>query len=71
MAAIKQLAAVTRSGIGKGAARSVRREGRVPGVIYGGGEKAEPISERAAPLPIPLRVTAASCLIAAMSYVLC
>jgi len=44
MAAIKHLAAVTRSGIGKGAARSVRREGRVPGVIYGGGEKAEPIS---------------------------
>jgi large subunit ribosomal protein L25 len=44
MAAIKQLAAVTRSGIGKGAARSVRREGRVPGVVYGGGEKAEPIS---------------------------
>ncbi len=44
MAAIKELAAVTRSGIGKGAARSVRREGRVPGVIYGGGEKAEPVS---------------------------
>jgi large subunit ribosomal protein L25 len=44
MAAIKQLAAVARSGTGKGAARSVRREGRVPGVIYGGGEKAEPIS---------------------------
>ena len=44
MAAIKQLAAVTRSGIGKGAARSVRRAGRVPGVVYGGGEKAEPIS---------------------------
>ena len=44
MAAIKQLAAVTRSGTGKGAARSVRREGRVPGVIYGGGETAEPIS---------------------------
>jgi large subunit ribosomal protein L25 len=44
MAAIKQLAAVTRSGTGKGAARSVRRDGRVPGVIYGGGEKAEPIS---------------------------
>jgi len=41
MAAIKQLAAVTRSGIGKGAARSVRREGRVPGVVYGGGEAAE------------------------------
>ena len=44
MAATKQLAAVTRSGTGKGAARSVRREGRVPGVIYGGGDKAEPIS---------------------------
>jgi len=44
MAAIKQLAAVTRSGIGKGAARSVRRDGRVPGGIYGGCESAEPIS---------------------------
>jgi len=44
MAAIKELAAVTRSGTGKGAARSVRREGRVPAVIYGGGEKPEPIS---------------------------
>ncbi|HYA74996.1 MAG TPA: 50S ribosomal protein L25/general stress protein Ctc [Roseiarcus sp.] len=43
-AAVKQLAAVTRSGTGKGASRSVRREGRVPGVIYGGGEAAEPIS---------------------------
>lgn len=44
MAAMKQLAATVRSGTGKGAARSVRREGRVPGVIYGGGESAEPIS---------------------------
>ena len=44
MAAIKQLAAVARSGSGKGAARSVRRAGRVPGVIYGGGETAAPIS---------------------------
>ena len=44
MAAIKQLAAVARSGIGKGAARSVRREGRVPAVVYGGGLKPEPIS---------------------------
>ena len=35
---------MTRSGTGKGAARSVRREGRVPGVVYGGGEKPEPIS---------------------------
>ena len=44
MAAIKQLAAAARSGTGKGAARSVRREGRVPGVIYGGGEHPTPIS---------------------------
>lgn len=44
MAAAKQLAATVRSGTGKGAARSVRREGRVPGVIYGGGEAAEAIS---------------------------
>ncbi len=44
MAAIKELAAVTRSGTGKGAARFVRREARVPGVIYGGGDKPEPIS---------------------------
>src|ERR1700727_1102427 len=44
MAAIKQLAAVARSGTGKGAARSVRREGRVPAVIYGGGVQPEPIS---------------------------
>jgi large subunit ribosomal protein L25 len=44
MAATKQLAAVARSGTGKGAARSVRREGRVPAVIYGGGEAATPIA---------------------------
>ena len=44
MAAIKQLAATVRSGAGKGAARSIRREGRIPGVVYGGGEAAEPIS---------------------------
>ena len=43
-AATKQLAATVRSGSGKGAARSVRREGRVPGVIYGGGVDAETIS---------------------------
>lgn len=44
MAAMKQLAVTARSGTGKGAARSVRRDGKVPGVIYGGGEKPEPIS---------------------------
>ncbi|VFU10381.1 50S ribosomal protein L25/general stress protein Ctc [Methylocella tundrae] len=44
MAETKTLAATVRSGIGKGAARSVRREGRIPGVIYGGGDPAEPIA---------------------------
>ena len=44
MAANKTLAATTRTGTGKGAARSIRRENRVPAVIYGGGEPAQPIS---------------------------
>ena len=44
MAETKTLAATVRSGIGKGAARNVRREGRIPGVIYGGGDPAEPIT---------------------------
>jgi large subunit ribosomal protein L25 len=44
MAEVKKLAATVRSGTGKGAARSVRREGRIPGVIYGGGEAAQPLS---------------------------
>jgi large subunit ribosomal protein L25 len=44
MAEIKTLAATVRSGTGKGAARSVRREGKIPGVIYGGGEAPTPIS---------------------------
>ncbi len=44
MAETKSLAASVRSGTGKGAARSVRREGRIPGVIYGGGEPPVPIS---------------------------
>lgn len=44
MAEVKTLAATARSGTGKGAARSVRREGRIPAVIYGGGDKAEPIA---------------------------
>ena len=42
--AIKQLAATVRDGTGKGAARSVRRDGKVPGVIYGGGEAPQSIS---------------------------
>lgn len=44
MAEIKKLAAAVRSGTGKGAARSVRREGRIPGVVYGGGEAPTPLS---------------------------
>src|SRR5487761_2305544 len=44
MAEMKSLAASVRSGTGKGAARSVRREGRIPAVVYGGGEAAQPIS---------------------------
>jgi large subunit ribosomal protein L25 len=44
MAETKTLAATVRSGIGKGASRSVRRAGRIPAVIYGGGESAQPIS---------------------------
>jgi len=44
MAELKKLAATVRSGTGKGAARSVRREGRIPAVIYGGGEAPTPLS---------------------------
>lgn len=44
MAETKTLAATVRSGIGKGASRSVRREGRIPAVIYGGGDPAETIA---------------------------
>src|SRR6202047_3796560 len=44
MAGTKSLTATARDGTGKGAARGVRREGRIPGVIYGGGEAAEPIA---------------------------
>lgn len=44
MAETRKLVATVRGGTGKGAARSVRREGRVPAVIYGGGEPAQPIA---------------------------
>jgi large subunit ribosomal protein L25 len=37
MAETPVLEAVAREGVGKGAARTARREGLVPGVIYGGG----------------------------------
>jgi large subunit ribosomal protein L25 len=43
MATVSEIKATARSQAGKGAARAVRREGRVPGVIYG---------DNKAPLPI-------------------
>lgn len=42
--ATKQLQASARAQGGKGAARAVRRAGRIPAVIYGGGEAPQPIS---------------------------
>lgn len=44
MAEAKTLAASVRSGVGKGAARSVRREGRIPAVVYGGGAPPQPVA---------------------------
>ncbi|MFO1207952.1 MAG: 50S ribosomal protein L25/general stress protein Ctc [Amaricoccus sp.] len=44
MAETPVLEAVARTGTGKGAARQARREGLVPGVIYGGGVDPQPIS---------------------------
>src|SRR5438445_1577441 len=38
MATVNELKATARPRAGKGAARAVRREGRVPGVIYGDGQ---------------------------------
>jgi large subunit ribosomal protein L25 len=35
---IPDLQAVVRTGTGKGAARQARREGNVPGIIYGSGK---------------------------------
>ncbi|MEM9432391.1 MAG: 50S ribosomal protein L25/general stress protein Ctc [Pseudomonadota bacterium] len=40
---IPDLLAEARSGTGKGAARSARREGKVPGIVYGGGIDPLPI----------------------------
>jgi large subunit ribosomal protein L25 len=44
MSAAKELKAVARPRVGKGAARAVRREGGVPAVIYGGGAEVTPIA---------------------------
>jgi large subunit ribosomal protein L25 len=44
MAEMPVLEAVARDGVGKGAARTARRQNLVPGVIYGGGEAPQPIT---------------------------
>src|SRR6266852_3488 len=44
MATVKELKATARPKAGKGAARATRREGRVPGVIYGDNKPPLPIS---------------------------
>jgi large subunit ribosomal protein L25 len=44
MAQQANLQASTRTATGKGAARSLRREGKIPGVIYGHGRDAEPVA---------------------------
>src|SRR5262245_5896071 len=44
MSAVKQISATARDRVGKGAARAVRREGKVPAVIYGAGEAPTPVS---------------------------
>jgi large subunit ribosomal protein L25 len=44
MSSMKQLAAKSRERVGKGAARAVRRESRVPAVIYGSGQAPVAIS---------------------------
>ncbi len=43
---IPDLNATVRAGTGKGAARQARREGYVPGVVYGGGQDPLPINIR-------------------------
>ena len=44
MADTPVIEAVARSGTGKGAARAARREGLVPGVIYGGGDEPQTVN---------------------------
>ena len=41
---IPDLQAVVRTGTGKGAARQARRDGHVPGIVYGDGKEPQPIS---------------------------
>jgi large subunit ribosomal protein L25 len=44
MSKVADLSALARDRVGKGAARAVRREGRIPAIIYGGKETPTPIS---------------------------
>jgi large subunit ribosomal protein L25 len=44
MAQQANLQVASRTATGKGAARSLRREGKIPGVIYGPGREAEPVA---------------------------
>jgi large subunit ribosomal protein L25 len=44
MAQQANLQVASRTTTGKGAARSLRREGKIPGVIYGHGREAEPVA---------------------------
>lgn len=44
MATTATISGETREGRGKGAARTSRREGRIPGVLYGHGEESVPLS---------------------------
>jgi large subunit ribosomal protein L25 len=44
MAQQANLQVASRTATGKGAARSLRREGKIPGVIYGHGREAEPVA---------------------------
>lgn len=44
MAKEAQITARTREETGKGAARSLRREGRIPGIVYGHGEESVPVT---------------------------
>ncbi len=46
MASTIELEATARPGTGKGAARQARRDGFVPGVVYGGNEEPQPINIR-------------------------
>lgn len=46
MASTIELEATARPGTGKGAARQARRDGMVPGVVYGGNEGPQPINIR-------------------------